>query len=910
MTAFPENDIAVIRTYLPDGLPDRLRAVAVALAAGIHDGPIEQSPRNASAIIVNDARRILRRFILALLAPFDDHHDKVLTSVYDGLVNAKFEAALSDYKEKIKPAPAPITPPAAATRDLALTARPRTFTVEEVLVGPGDPAFPPPVFGEIEVTLDGYQGPRLTRAHLREISDYADFASDGVEFAFRRNVINAACHRGLGQLDRAITLHANLLQFFPRKLGDVRRRFVALRLGALHVEQGDDRFRRAGSAGEPELLRDAMSSYRSARRATESVFGAGPHDNPLVSRTLQRAEQQLTKIERGTNYLGFAGADIPPQRYTTLFAKAKGDAQAAVGAEDRFLAYLRAAEDMQEAKRQLLDNATDAEIRVEIARRRKENAGIRIQDIDDELDAIEDKIALDVIRPGLTAIAQSADIVTGRPPTFTGLTSLVLDSLGRRADLRRSQRGLEFDRRLALGEDEIARLEVLLAENQVAFVQDAIRAFGNRRLDEDAYHQFAATLDGVRQEYVDDAVRFAYLAERALAFELLEPSMPSFIRFDYARTDGELSGTVLDRDLDRLEAHRVESLEQVQTVRERYFLRRRFPAEFARFQQTGVLDFQLSLLDFEREHPGTAGVTIADVSRVKVIGLTPAEGVSGQLIHFGSFLVRDRDATLRPEVDRLVPTDAQLDAAFERLEKGDASAVEVGGVLQYDLDPAVLVLPPDGEVDQGADSEVRKTFEGYAPNGLWRLVLPEESNDLDLTTIADIELAFTFHTFTPTSAITAKVRRLVADLEAELRDGDRADSIVVLSVREHLPDAADALGGGTAQLPIDAALLPDGHTAPVTTSVVVRAMGADRQGVAGVRLALSAPDGAPLLDEVTRDDGFTADIVGDPFPQLEPDRRTPLLGGWTLTVGGPAGDVDDLLVLLMYEFGPEPDGPG
>jgi hypothetical protein len=271
------------------------------------------------------------------------------------------------------------------------------------------------------------------------------------------------------------------------------------------------------------------------------------------------------------------------------------------------------------------------------------------------------------------------------------------------------------------------------------------------------------------------------------------------------------------------------------------------------------------------------------------------------LTHFGTFLLRDRESTLDPSIQRLIPTNAEMATALQALQEGNPSGARVGGVIVYAAGPDSKELSPATQVTRTDETQTfRPIFAGYGENGLWRL----ELGNLNLHLITDIELVFSFTIYeSDPLSLGPKVKDLVKRYEEELAAGDALDKISVFSLKYQFPSAFSQLQTGAGSLNLTDAHFAAGMTALTVKAVIMMALNSTGKGVEGVTLEMAKPDAAFTRTRTTAANGFSEN-VNAAIPVLPPPERFPLLGTWQMRLPDPSqfSQLGDLLLFFLYEY--------
>jgi len=336
-----------------------------------------------------------------------------------------------------------------------------------------------------------------------------------------------------------------------------------------------------------------------------------------------------------------------------------------------------------------------------------------------------------------------------------------------------------------------------------------------------------------------------------------------------------------------------------QLLTEAFSLRTIFPIEFAAFQQTGRMDFALSLYELSKRRPG---VFRQRIKRVQVeLQFPPPTGFTGRIRHRGSFLLRDRETTPEPGSGRFLPTAEELIAAFDAIGTGASQGVSIGGVMPCLLDVDTIELSLDQQTPDPGDPEpdAFTPIEGYGPAGDWTL----EVENVDLRFITDAVLRITSVIPESDEALGVRVRGLLAAFERELLAGDTLDQIMPIALRQRFPDALSQLAGGEARFELTRADFPSGISDLRVKTILVQLLDGSRKGVAGAALEISRPGTPVRFERVTRADGLSEDL-GAELPVVPAADRPNVEGIYLLRAPDPAAlaNVKDATVFVVFEF--------
>jgi hypothetical protein len=895
-----------------------LAAANVAFVRSVPGGFLTAVERAAAdrATEIISARAALKGFLDRLAAPLPDlpvSTAGLLGRLYDRIRQRVFGPALGDVEQlaSLRFAVPELT---AGRIAAAFTSTDVTFAVLGPIVDENEPEH---LRRKTINRLKGYQGVRFDSARTARLLALRDFLAGDPERDFRVRLWRAECHVGQARAHAAgdplsVPEHyAVALQNYQRLLPPgtrpltERQRMVAVRAATAQVGRGDALFRRSfrfTAAERSEIVQAYCAALGLLRRA-----GPGPE----VDRLDRYAQQQLTKLGVGQNFLGYRDSHVPDLGPATLAALAKSRIDAARDATDRFDRFRTRADELVEQLAAMTEDRRKQELGVAIAAEATKNAADRAgaaATVVANLQAKSDDLLL-----GLGAgLSQSvfATVALGvgggvavegveGQASGPGVISSLVQYLGAREDLANQVEAAKTAQRIADRDETIAGLEQEVATGGLAFLRDAIEAKDRNDFGTDRFYAVANTYQDLSRRHLDRACELLYLYERAVAFRRLKPL--TIVEAEAASGDVLLAPAQLEAAWQALnEEARFQGRGQNAFPLPAWSLRARYPLEFAGFLQTGEMDFVISVYELEKLLHGRYNVRVRRVG-VEVDGLVPAAGFVGTLTHRGVTLVRDRDATLQPAATRLAPTEAELRAALGELEGGTSDRVVVQGLV-----PLVLIDAEDGSLSISSEQEVSLPdddlpfdllpIENYGLTGAWRLEVP----DTDLRNVTDVRLMFIVSIPAASPALDDRVVELIDAYEAELGGDRELDSVLAVSVRQRFPDAFAALAGGPASVVLDEDDFPGTDSGSRVTAVLAQAVDADGAGLAGIGLEISADPG-PSLVRTTGPGGFTEDLSAE-LPEIpEPDRPAPA-GSWRLRLLDPGqfAGLGDLTLFVVH----------
>ncbi|GAA1712337.1 hypothetical protein GCM10009745_70640 [Kribbella yunnanensis] len=607
-----------------------------------------------------------------------------------------------------------------------------------------------------------------------------------------------------GLVDENQELIALARRFHDHVLHPMELRWLALRRGEVLMEWAGALYR----SGEEALSQRARELYK----AVLFVTGAGPAisprwdakppnlyfngtQNPALTVLRGEATKGIAQIDAGLNYYGADDSLVPHLRYRTLKEAADRFAAAAKSAETDLLVYIGKIEDALIEQMLHANMLTKAQLQASIAGEQAEIAKFEVGLAQRQVTAVQAEIKKkkaeladdsgffdqfvdflggmkDAVQglassPGASAgasslagseaLAAGGGMMAGYAVfVYAGITSLnsVNDHL---ASLDKQIDALE-DNALPLAQAQvaarqrqvtIANLQQQIASADAVLALDLIQFAQLRFLNVDFWTELARLTRRTLRRYLFLGGRFAWLAERALAYEQDRPL--DVVRLDYVpvKFQGITGAGQLRADLAELEAVRLDGLRQALPVRQTWSLAFDFPIQFAQLKATGKCEFHTSDALARVAHPGTYAHRIESV-RVRPQNLQGIDPYRGLVRNTGLSSVTRADGS------------SHLSLRFEdALPLGAPSA--------------------DGWVATPAADETLGLFEGSGVNTSWVLELPAGANPHGLADLADVLL-------------TMEARAHYSPpLYDESKPPTAVQKYVVVSAAKHAPDAMAAL---------------------------------------------------------------------------------------------------------------------
>lgn len=373
------------------------------------------------------------------------------------------------------------------------------------------------------------------------------------------------------------------------------------------------------------------------------------------------------------------------------------------------------------------------------------------------------------------AMASSLSSMAGAASTQATIQS-TLASYERRESEWRFQKSLA-DQDVSIGGQQVTvaqdQVRIAAQERNIAAMQatnaaTAVEYLTNKFTNAALYEWMSRVLEDIYRFFLQQATGVAQTAAKQLAFER-QAQPPAVIQPDYWDVPGTrggvgdsgskgLTGSArLLQDVVRLEQYALDTNRNKLQLTKTVSLSRLSPAEFARFRETGVMQFATTTAMFDRDFPGHYLRLIRRV-RVSVIALIPAvDSIKATLVTAGqSRVVVQNDGVFRTLVINQSPQSVGL-----------TSPRDATGLFE------LLASQP----------EMLAPFEGMGVDATWQFELPRASNRFDFRSIADVLLTIEYTALADELYRTQVVRTMSPWLSA-----DRA-----FSFRQDLPDLWYAL---------------------------------------------------------------------------------------------------------------------
>lgn len=455
-------------------------------------------------------------------------------------------------------------------------------------------------------------------------------------------------------------------------------------------------------------------------------------ENPALTSQKTHAYLGLYQIDAGLNYYGYSESMVPLLRYKTLKNVAERFAESAKSAQQDFLLYTGNLEKLlEEALRENLITANALKKAYLLGKIAMEQADIAQQGVKQA----EQQVA--AVRANIAAKQQEIDDSDSLFSQFTdfaeGFVNAVSDpekvasglaggnlatgyglfiygsysSMGAMEDAANSRKSelnaLKYQAlptaQALVGvrqkEKNIAGLQYQLAQSDAEFARAlsaALSAFQeNRFLNAELWARLASVMKRIMRRYLELGARYAWKAERALAYE--QDRSIRIVRFDYfpVALQGVTGADLLKLDLAELEVSYLDNIKRTIPIKRTYSLAFDFPLQFSQLNKTGKCSFRTEELPFQYAYPGSYGYRIRSVSASvqkadvipQIVGLLKNDGVSAISLINGKKNISRRDPDVFPLSEFNLKSDMALyDLPNESLFAFEGSGIETSWELE------------------------------------------------------------------------------------------------------------------------------------------------------------------------------------------------------------------------------------
>ena len=635
-----------------------------------------------------------------------------------------------------------------------------------------------------------------------------------------------------------------------------------------------------------------------AQDARQLIVGLGARPLPAVNRTIAylilRAGSHLRSIAAGLDYYGLMLSPIHTFEY--LQSVSQSFCKEAIQAEREFVNF-KSREEYESATRRDLENTSAmaqseadarfqmyqaaqddvhaAESSVALATRRRNHAITeRAQYAATSSTQIWAQAASQALLGGedgmyaeISALAdrlERGETISGAGPLLAAAQTLLAGRKSREYELQRMQNNIDqltlaidvaqVQLNSARDREEATELYWRAALEQIQMANEALDAFDAEFFTPDAWSAMASVMRNISRSYLERAIRIAKLMERAYNFENDENLHVIKAHYGHGvanaapgRDTRLLAGDALLVDVESFTYHAItHATRKNSRIKDVVSLAGEFPAQFESFLDTGLLEFETDLYEFDRLHPGFFEQRIEAVE-LEVVGLLGDTGLNGTLTGGGVSSFRKRSNTVGSR----------------------AHVIDTMALSNFELRNDIFLYT--------ADTGIRGLFQGLGVGGTWQLHLPRRSNDFDFRRIFDIRLAFYYK-----AKYDAGLRTVVLALPVRPGELTRQRN---LTLRYDFPASWYAFyASGVAAFKYEQHRFPANQTNFQAEVMRFRVMTMEGVDPAGIELQITAPGGA-VLTATTGAGG----LVSSEDAALSALAGVTPIGDWQVSVvGGPS----------------------
>jgi hypothetical protein len=698
---------------------------------------------------------------------------------------------------------------------------------------------------------------------------------------------------------------AEALPIYENVLATDGNAFSAPTTGSLYTENG-----LAAPAADANTLIGAL-----ANPDTVDV-------SPAIAAVILDVYAQLAKINGGLDFWGHWANNVPIWSFDYLQSVAVNFCQLAIGAERDAMTFWEKADSGQLTRTQLTQNIglsqaerTAAQQQVTASADEAAAYGaalnaaqLRAQDATNNANEYATKSSEWVMHQGLQTqlsggddgngdqLNQLADqmmsgsySLTGSRGTLAAAESLTaarlqrdyeIDSMRRQAtELQAAQTQAQDELKAANARTAAAQAAANAAEVRVTEAKQLLQAFDEQRFTPDVWNALGDRMQALSDRYLGWALEVAKRMQAAYNFE--NDTDETVIRPDYTASEvhGLLASDALMADIQSFTYDLVTSTApKSQPVKQTISLAQRYPFLFeTKLRQTGTVEFQTELDDFDSVYPGTYAGRIEHVE-VAVDGIIPSRGISGSLTNTGISQYRTPSASGGAVKQRVQNSETQI-------------------LSDFDVRADALVDRPD--------QRQLGIFEGAGLASTWTLALPPDVNELDFNTLTDVRLTFTYRAkFDPQLRAT-----VLADLSSRPSVDQRQRPF---PLRWVFADAFFSFySTGTLAFSLSPSDFATTETKPVLTDLSLVVATTPTAKASGIALQVAAPGSAAPVEVTTGADGTvpSADLAAAVTGQSA-------IGAYTIVV--PSADnlgwitngvldldpIDNIALVVGYHFTP------
>jgi len=478
--------------------------------------------------------------------------------------------------------------------------------------------------------------------------------------------------------------------------------------------------------------------------------------NPALSAIIVEVWQQLTKIAGGLDFWGFWAPNVPIFTFDYLQSVAINFTELAMNAERDFINYQDRADQGTLTREQLAQNAAQSQAEVQAVALQASAAAAEAQAYQDGLNLAKQRAAnaranaTEYAAKSWGAIAYQASSqqvsggddgdpdqlnafasqllggsgISGSRATIAAATQLAGARLNREYEIDSLNRqAAELDTAAVQAQSELtaanaraaaASAALTVAQLRASAAQQLLNTFDNITFTPDVWYEMGLAIKRLYKRYLNMALRIARTMQQAYNFEM--DQSVHLIKADYSSDEvkGLLAAEALMADIQSFTFQLITSqTNKPQPVKVIVSLANRYPFQFENgLRNTGVMEFQTRIEDFDMYYPGTFAGRIEAVE-VEVDGIVPVFGLSGSLTNNGISFYR-------------TPSSISLKT---RVQSKETLVLSDYAVRQDSLEVTT-------------DQRLMRIFQGAGVASTWRLELPKGINDIDYGALTDVRLTF------------------------------------------------------------------------------------------------------------------------------------------------------------------------
>lgn len=503
------------------------------------------------------------------------------------------------------------------------------------------------------------------------------------------------------------------------------------------------------------LYKDKLKVYGDQVSALIAAIGDPDAStlNPDTINIVLDARNRLRMINAGLDYFGFPANYFPIFKFDFLQSVATYFAEQAIQAEREYINFTARGEDEEMTREQLQQSVELSKAQVDLAQKQveyaqaeldinNENAQLaatRLQnakdqkqqyaDVSYEITALE---AATVFASGPEGYSVSYTYYSpseGKDVTLSGSDAykVMEDAAWRKGMLSREMELSNMDRniteldagmQLANAQVKAAQVNVDVAVQQQKIAEmnekhsrELLDSFESQTFTPEVWFQLGTRMLFISKTYLQRAIGIAKKMQKA--YELETGRALNTIRSDYNTNiiSGLLSADYLLNDINYFTVDRINNSKSKDIpIKQMFSLVELNPTGFqTTFKNTGRLQFETSLSDFDLAYPGAY---LRKIKKVEVVveGLIPPGGVHGTLKNSGISRDRKKNGDL-----------------FFRIQPHETLYLS-----NYSPRADIVVFQPD--------QRVLDVFENCGVATSWTLDIPMAANDLNYQTISDVKM--------------------------------------------------------------------------------------------------------------------------------------------------------------------------